>query len=361
MDDTYTPKRRFLTALSGGQPDRVPLFDFLFSQNLYEHVLGHRPAAYNSEDAIALTNALGLDGVHIAAGAAESFEAVFPAPDVVIDEWGTTQKIDPSVSWPTGGPFKHPVKNRSDWENYVLPDPAAKGRLEPVETAVKLAGDNLAIIGSVSGPYSHTTWFTGLDTLSLMFYDDPALAHEILDAVAEWDIAVGHQMVATGVDVLLIADDMGANQGPLVSKQHFREFVLPYFAKVVRAFRKMGKPVIMHNDGRIWNFLDDLVASGINAYHPIERSADMELGLVKQKYGHQICPIGNVNNKAILREGTVEEVEQQVIECLRAAAPGGGYILASDHSLNNGQKIENILAMFAAAKKYGRYPLDLPK
>ncbi len=188
-----------------------------------------------------------------------------------------------------------------------------------------------------------------------------ALAHEIIGAVAEWDIAVGRQMVEIGVDVLLVADDMGANQGPLLSMKHFREFVLPYFGKVVQAYRKMGVPVIMHNDGRIWNFLDDLVATGINAYHPIERSASMDLGIVKQKYGHQICPIGNVNNKEVLREGTVREVEQQVIECLRQAAPGGGYILASDHSLNSGQKNENILAMFAAAKKYGRYPLNLPE
>jgi len=163
------------------------------------------------------------------------------------------------------------------------------------------------------------------------------------------------------VDVLLIADDMGANQGPLMSMKHFKEFVLPYFAKVVKAYRELGKPVIMHNDGRIWNFLDDLVAAGINAYHPIERSAEMDLGIVKQKYGHQICPIGNVNNKEILREGTIDDVERQVIECLRQAAPGGGYILASDHSLNNSQKVENILAMIEAAKEYGCYPLDLPE
>lgn len=360
MNENLSPKQRFLTALAGRQPDRVPLFDFLFSPNLYEHVLGHSPETYNSEDAIALSDALGLDGVHIAAGAAESFEAITPTPDTVIGEWGTTQKIDTTVSWPTGGPLDHPVRIRSDWNNYEVPDPYARGRMEPVETAVKLAGDHLAIIGSVSGPYSHGSWITGLDAMSLMFYDDPALAHEILDAIAEWDIAVGQQMVGIGVDVLLIAEDMGANQGPLMSMAHFREFVLPYFAKVVSAFRRLGVPVIMHNDGRIWNFLDDLVATGINAYHPIERSAGMDLGIVKQKYGDRICPIGNVDNKKILREGTVAEVEQQVIACLRQAAPGGGYILASDHSLNNGQKIENIIAMFEAANKYGRYPLDLP-
>jgi len=360
MTEKLTSKQRFLTALAGQQPDRVPLFDFLFSTNLYEHVLGHKPETYNSEDAIALTNALGLDGVHIAAGAADFFEAISPTSDTVIGEWGTTQKIDTTVSWPTGGPFNHPVRNRSDWNNYEVPDPYAKGRMEPVKTAVELAGGHLAIIGSVSGPYSHGSWITGLDTMSLLFYDDPALAHEILDAISEWDIAVGRQMVEIGVDVLLIAEDMGANQGPLMSMAHFKEFVLPYFAKIVSAFRQTGLPVIMHNDGRIWNFLDDLVATGISAYHPMERSAGMDLGIVKRQYGHQICPIGNVDNKEILREGIVSEVEQQVIACLRQAAPGGGYILASDHSLNNGQNVENIIAMFEAAKKYGHYPLNLP-
>jgi uroporphyrinogen decarboxylase len=360
MNETLTPKQRFLTVLAGGQPDRVPLFDFLFSQNLYEHILGHKPETYNSEDAIALTNALALDGVQIAAGAADTFQTIMPTPDTLIGEWGTTQKIDTTVSWPTGGPSDHPVRNRSDWRNYEVPDPFAKGRMTPVKTAVELGGGHLAIIGSVSGPYSHGSWITGLDAMSLMFYDDPALAHEILDAIAEWDIAIGQQMVETGVDVLLLAEDMGANQGPLMSMAHFREFVLPYFDKVVRAFRKTGVPVIMHNDGRIWNFLDDLVATGISAYHPIERSAGMDLGVVKQKYGRHICPIGNVDNKGILRKGTVTEVEQEVISCLRLAGSGGGYILASDHSLNDSQKIENIIAMFEAAKKYGSYPLNLP-
>ena len=90
MNKPLTSKQRFLTALAGQQPDQVPLFDFLFSTNLYEHVLGRKPEAYNSEDAIALTDALGLDGVHIAARAADSFETIYPAPDTVIGEWGTT-------------------------------------------------------------------------------------------------------------------------------------------------------------------------------------------------------------------------------------------------------------------------------
>ena len=36
-----------------------------------------------------------------------------------------------------------------------------------------------------------------------------------------------------------------------------------------------------------------------------------------------------------------------------AAAAGGGYILASDHSLHDGISVENILAMCRTAREYG--------
>ena len=35
------PRERFVTALNGGTPDRVPVFDFLFSPKLQKELLGH--------------------------------------------------------------------------------------------------------------------------------------------------------------------------------------------------------------------------------------------------------------------------------------------------------------------------------
>jgi uroporphyrinogen decarboxylase len=55
--------------------------------------------------------------------------------------------------------------------------------------------------------------------------------------------------------------------------------------------------------------------------------------------------------------GTPEDVEREALECLRIAAPGGGYILATDHSLHDDIPTDNIRAYIEAAKKYGRYPL----
>jgi uroporphyrinogen decarboxylase len=55
--------------------------------------------------------------------------------------------------------------------------------------------------------------------------------------------------------------------------------------------------------------------------------------------------------------GTPEEVDQEVKERIAQAGQGGGYIISSANSIPNYCKIENVLAMSEAIRKYGTYPL----
>jgi uroporphyrinogen decarboxylase len=52
-------------------------------------------------------------------------------------------------------------------------------------------------------------------------------------------------------------------------------------------------------------------------------------------------------------------VKREALECIRIAAPGGGYVMATDHSLHDDIPLENIEAYIETAKEYGRYPLKL--
>ncbi len=124
--------------------------------------------------------------------------------------------------------------------------------------------------------------------------------------------------------------------------------------------RRLGAPVIMHNDGKIWDVLDDLVATGVDGYHPVEKAAGMDLAAVKRRYAGRICPIGNINNKTTMVFGAPNDVRREAIACLRIAAPGGGYIMATDHSLHDDIPLENIQAYVEVAHQYGVYPLKPP-
>ncbi len=86
----------------------------------------------------------------------------------------------------------------------------------------------------------------------------------------------------------------------------------------------------------------------------------MDLRAVKAKYGRRLCLIGNIDSSRTLPYGTPEDVAHEVREAIDIAAPGGGYILASDHSLHDGIPIDNITTMFRVGAEYGRAAYSKP-
>jgi uroporphyrinogen-III decarboxylase len=155
-----------------------------------------------------------------------------------------------------------------------------------------------------------------------------------------------------GFDVFISTDDMAFKSAPFFSPSVFRELVLPRFQRVAQ---EISLPWVIHSDGNLMPFLDDLVSLGIAGLHPLEKGA-MDICAVKQAYGDRICVLGNVDLN-LLGMGTPEDVDREVRELIRDVGPGGGYIVTSGNSLAGYLKPENVLALAKAVRKYGRYPL----
>ena len=127
-----TRKERFMTTVKlAGMPDRVPMFDFLFQQPMYEALIGHKPGGYNAKDAIELAIKLDHDGVWIPVGGYNGFQPKYLSADTYVDEWGTTYRTT-EYAWPIDAPVDYPIKSRDDWKRYVSPDPTLPGRADEV-------------------------------------------------------------------------------------------------------------------------------------------------------------------------------------------------------------------------------------
>jgi uroporphyrinogen decarboxylase len=353
------PKERLICSLNLKEPDRVPIFEFIYSRPLYKEVLGRVPENYNAEDAMLCSVKMGYDMCFIPFGGQSGFQASNVSSGLYKDEWQTTYKKD-KRSWPTDGPVDYPIKDRNDWINYIMPDHSLPSRTDGIRTALKIAKEaGTAVAGGIRGPFSSTMLLLGIENMSMSLYDDPGLISEIMGQCTDFYIEGGKRMISEGADVIMFADDYGSNQAPFISPALFRRFVLPNVKRMLDILKSFGVPVIMHSDGHIKPLLDSLVDAGISAYHPIERSAKMDLQESKQIYGKRICLIGNVNNKTTLVTGTVHDVVEETKECIRIAAPGGGYILCSDHSVHDDIPNENVFAIYDTGRKYGQYPIRL--
>ena len=352
-----TPRERFLTAMMGGTPDRVPIYEHLFSRKLLKEQLGYSTELYDGEAQAKLAAKLGIDCIWTPLNGFCGIEDVLHNENEIYqDEWGVTYKKN---GWPIIAQIDAPVKNREEWEKYSLPQVDTQTRLKIFKETVNANEEGLAVVVGLLGPFTMMTWyFMDFESFSMALFMDPDLVHEIVDAFVKWALASAKLAVDSGgVDVFQISDDWGGSNGLLISPEHFNEFFMKPFAKLVQGLKAFGKPVLMHNDGQIWDVLDDLVATGINGFHPVEKAAGMDLKVVKEKYAGRICPVGNVNNKTTMVTGTPEEVVAEVRECIDIAAPGGGYIIATDHSLHDDIPTENVYAFIEAAHKYGQYPL----
>lgn len=351
------PRERFLKALICEIPDRVPIFEFLFSPKLQEKIIGYRTELYDGEAIIKLAAKLGIDGVPIPIGGFCGLEDFHTDSQTFTDEWGITYI---KKGWPVMVQTKNPISNRKDWEKYSMPEPIAPHRVTKIKKAVSANKYDIAIVADFLGPVTMMYWYLmDISTFSITLFEDPKLIVEMSNAYVEWVIESAKEVVKIGgIDAFMIADDWGASNSLLISPKYLREYFIQPFGRIVRSLKKLGYPVIMHNDGNLWEVLDDLVGTGINGYHPVEKAATMDLKIIKEKYKGRICPIGNVNNKTIMVFGKSKDVIIETIDCLKIGVPGGGYIIATDHSLHDDIPEENVRVFIDTVKKYGNYPLN---
>ena len=347
-------KERFLLALQKKTPDRVPLVDWLFSQRLFEEVLGIHPESIQGDLSVKCARKIGHDGVWIPFG---GYAGMSNNEGIYIDEWGTTYKKEYETSWPIDGPIDYPIKSPSDLKFYRPPDPTIKERLDEHKTALSEAEGEIALFGGVPGPFTTAWMLLGYTNLSYWIYDHPKELVDIFRISNEYYTEAIIRMIDIGMDAIMIAEDLGFKNGLFVHPDYYRKYLFPYLEEIVQVPKKRGIPIILHCDGNINEILWDLVSMKIDALNPIERKADMDIKEIKREWGDQICLIGNLDLVNILPYGDREEVMAHVKDLIKTVGKGGGYIVASEHSLNHHIPYENIVAIRDAVCKYGNYKL----
>ena len=155
------------------------------------------------------------------------------------------------------------------------------------------------------------------------------------------------------IDGISVSDDLGDSKSVFFRKDLYINRFYPYLRDLSDYVDSLGVPALLHSCGNIYDYLDLIADTKIQSIHPLQRTAGMDLKRVKRECGDRFCIIGNIDSSGTLPYGSPEDVRSEVRQAIAVAAPGGGYILASDHSLHDGISVENIVAMFDEGLKAG--------
>jgi uroporphyrinogen-III decarboxylase len=158
------------------------------------------------------------------------------------------------------------------------------------------------------------------------------------------------------IDVLMIGEDLGTQIGPVMSLDLFRKQIRPRMQRFVDLGRAYRLPVMIHSCGSSsWAF-DDFIEMGITAVDTLQPEArNMAPQYLKQRYGHKLAFHGMISTAGPLAYGSVSDVVADVRRTLEVMMPAGGYCLAPTHAIQSNSPIENVVAMYDAAQRYGRY------
>jgi len=341
---------RVLKAINRQEPDMVPTFEIDINQKVIEGIkLG---LSY-----VDFCEYMDLDAVCYFDMKGRKYEMIDEAKGIVRDEWGAIRGFT-DVAQFNPVPIEPAIKSEKDLDNFTNADPDLPFRYEEMEQGVKRFKGKRAVIATVMDPFN-----TVKDSLRGevdLFKDmirNPDMVDRLNQFGREYHMRYVKNCIDIGVDIIWVTGDYAITQGPMVSPKHTERFITPGLKEIVQYCHSRGIPCLKHTDGNIWPIFDLIVETGVDAIHPIDPIAGMDLGEAKAKYGDKMCLMGNVECGNLLSWGTKEEVREAVKECIRKAGKGGGYICVSSNSIHAAVNPENYVEMVKAIREYGKYPL----
>ena len=115
--------------------------------------------------------------------------------------------------------------------------------------------------------------------------------------------------------------------------------------------------LVRHSDGAFFPLIPDLIEIGVDALNPIQVSAaGMDAKELKREFGRDLAFWGaGANPQTTLPFGTPQLVADEVKRHIDDMAPGGGFVFASIHNVQQEVPPENTVAMFRTARECGVY------
>jgi len=358
MPDFANLRKAFLCQ---GEPARVPMVEFAVDRGIKTQFLGREPQGVDDEAAFAL--GAGYDFVPYLLGmkltlAEMTSHAGAGRPALKAAEGHYLADPDRKSTrlWAEEGSGL--IVDQASLDNFPWPN-ADQYNYRDLERLGQILPAEAKVIPLVGYVFAAAWMLMGFERFCLDLADGGRLAGQVMRKLGELHVRVVENLLQFDcVGGLLMPDDLAYTHSLMVRPAILRQHVFPWHRKIGQLVRSKGLPYLFHSDGRYVDVIDDLVECGYNALHPCE-PASMDMAELKRRYGGRLCLCGNINLDSTLTLGSPGDVEEEVKLRIRTIAPGGGYCCGSSNSVTDYVPYENFLAMNAAIRKYGEYPIRM--
>ena len=348
-----TSRQRVLAAAARKEPDRVP-FCIRLTPFIEQRLREERGIENLEEHA-------GMDVRFVRYHARpeeidhSAYTAGYP-PDARVDCWGEGVRPVGYFHFAQG---IHPMAgftSAQEVADYPLP------AWEPIPEEMRREVQDVqsrglaAVSGYECGTFEQSNHLMGMEGVLTNMHLNPEMMRRLFERVSEVKARKAAACVEAGVDVLWIGDDIGSQNGPIMSPAMWREFLLPPLKKIIARARSVRAdvPVAYHSCGCVGFAVEGLIEAGVNVLESVQPEANDPADL-KARYGDRLAFWGGAGSQSTMSHGSPEDVRAEVRRLMETVGKGGGYILAPAHRLEPECPLENIDAFLEAVEQYGYY------
>lgn len=273
--------------------------------------------------------------------AAIIFSDILVVPQAMGMEVQLVEKVGPLLP--------QPVKSAQDLQRLCVPD--VHERLHYVFDALKLTKQTLAgrvpLIGFAGAPWTLLCYMVQgkgsktFDEAKAFCYQQPAVAHQLLQMITDTTIAYLKAQVAAGADTVQVFDSWGG----LLSPADFETFSLQYIRQIVTAMKDVC-PTIVFAKGA-WFALEDMAATGA---HGLGIDWCIKPELARQFAGSNITLQGNFDPAKLL--APIPEIEKSVKDMLKGFGRQR-YIANLGHGILPNVPVDHAKAFVETVKAHG--------
>ena len=189
--------------------------------------------------------------------------------------------------------------------------------------------------------------------LCYLIYDEPEMVESVFAHVTDVYVRIWSRFLrdyAAPYCVCRMGDDLGFKSQTLLPHEVIRKNIIPGYKKIVDLVHATGRPFILHSCGKIFDVMEDILATGIDAKHSNEDDiAPFHEWVVR--YGDRICNLGGIDMN-ILCLDTPEEIRRKVRATIDENIDFGGFGLGCGNSIPDYIPVEGFFAMNQAANEF---------
>lgn len=376
-ENTLKKLERMKTALSHGEPDRVPISDFFWGGFIkrWREELGLPDDAnpYYYYDLDWIVTVPNMDPK------IQSFETLKEDQTEVVVKTGYRCTLRKKFTAPMPEFVGFDTDSIEKLEAFEFDDPYDRRRyFEAGDNQIAGVGDgferntpawintvkslypDFPVFGSIGEVNECLTRLIGPESNMLWIGMYPDRMGEQINRIGQFylDCAKAQIEAADGLlDGFVIWGDVAYRNNMFFSPDYWRQYFKPWVKAITDYCHSKGLMVIYHGCGNINKIFEDYIEIGIDAMNPLEAKADLDAVELRQKYGQTFGVCGN-SNIQIWESGDKDAIRREVLRKLNAAK-GGGYIFQSDHSVASDVSGHTYDYIVNLVREYGNYPLNL--